>query len=137
VAHFNTYAAKGEDPDFARGADAHSRFRGDQENKPNPSLGPILKPPFYAIVLTPGDLSSVAGLNTDEKARVLDKAGQVIPGLYAVGLDMNSMTRGLYPAGGSSLGPALTFGYIAARDMAVSAGLGTGCAHGREEAPAL
>ena len=137
VTRFNANAAKGEDPDFARGADAHSRFRGDQENKPNPSLGPILKPPFYAIVLTPGDLSSVAGLNTDEKARVLDKAGQVIPGLYAVGLDMNSMTRGLYPAGGSSLGPALTFGYIAARDMAVSAGLGTGRAHGREEAPAL
>jgi succinate dehydrogenase/fumarate reductase flavoprotein subunit len=122
VANFNKHAAKGEDPEFARGADAHSRFRGDQENKPNPSLGPILKPPFYAIAMVPGDLSSVAGLNTDEKARVLNEAGEVIPGLYAVGLDMNSMTRGLYPAGGSSLGPGLTFGYIAARDIAASAG---------------
>ncbi len=122
VARFNRHAINGEDPDFARGADAHSRFRGDQENKPNPSLAPILKAPFYAIALIPGDLSSVAGLNTDEKARVLNKAGDVIRGLYAVGLDMNSMTRGLYPAGGSSLGPGLTFGYIAARDIATAAG---------------
>jgi FAD binding domain len=79
VARFNTYAAKGEDPDFARGADAHSRFRGDQENKPNPSLGPIVKPPFYVIALAPGDLSSVAGLNTDEKARVLTKRDRLFP----------------------------------------------------------
>jgi succinate dehydrogenase/fumarate reductase flavoprotein subunit len=118
VATFNLGAVQGEDPEFRRGADAHSLYRGDQENKPNPSLAPIVKPPFYAIALVPGDLSSVAGLRTDERARVLDRQGAPIGGLYAVGLDMNSMTRGLYPAGGSSLGPALTFGYIAARDMA-------------------
>ena len=122
VENFNLHAVKGEDPDFARGADAHSRFRGDQENKPNPSLAPIVRGPFYAITMVPGDLSSVAGLDTDEKARVLSKSGKVIPNLYAVGLDMNSMTRGLYPAGGSSLGPGLTFGYIAARDIAAAAG---------------
>ena len=122
VENFNRNAVKGEDPDFARGADAHSRFRGDQENKPNPSLAPIVKAPFYAITMLPGDLSSVAGLETDEKARVLSRSGEVIPNLYAVGLDMNSMTRGLYPAGGSSLGPGLTFGYIAARDIAAAAG---------------
>lgn len=118
VKTFNANAVRGEDPEFTRGADAHSRYRGDQENKPNPSLAPILKAPFYAIALVPGDLSSVAGLRTDERARVLDRIGNAIPGLYAVGLDMNSMTRGLYPAGGSSLGPALTFGYIAALDIA-------------------
>ncbi|MEX0407439.1 FAD-dependent oxidoreductase [Aquibium sp. LZ166] len=118
VERFNKHAREGRDPDFARGDDAHSRFRGDQENKPNPSLAPILKPPFYAIALIPGDLSTVAGLRTDASARVLDGDGRAIAGLYAVGLDMNSMTRGLYPAGGSSLGPAMTFGYIAARDIA-------------------
>jgi succinate dehydrogenase/fumarate reductase flavoprotein subunit len=122
IARFNEHAMEGEDPDFARGADVHSRFRGDQENKPNPSLGPILKPPFYAMTMLPGDLSSVAGLNTDERARVLTKAGEVIPGFYALGLDMNSMTKGFYPGGGSSLGPGLTFGYIAARDIAATAG---------------
>lgn len=122
VDNFNRSAAKGEDPEFSRGADKHSRFRGDQTNKPNPSLAPIGEGPYYAIVLHPGDLSSVAGLATNERAQVLNRSGGVIPGLYAVGLDMNSMTRGLYPAGGSSLGPALTFGYIAARDMAMAAG---------------
>ncbi|MCV0394874.1 MAG: FAD-dependent oxidoreductase [Rhizobiaceae bacterium] len=120
VARFNEHAAKGEDPDFKRGDDAHSRFRGDAENQPNPSLAPIVKPPFYAIALLPGDLSSVAGLRTDERARVLRADGSAFEGLYAVGLDMNSMTSGLYPAGGSSLGPGLTFGYIAARDIAAS-----------------
>ncbi len=125
VARFNDNASRGEDPDFNRGADAHSRFRGDQENRPNPSLAPILKAPFYAIALVPGDLSSVAGLNTDHRARVLRNDGSVVDGLYAVGLDMNSMTRGLYPAGGSSLGPGLTFGYIAARDIAGVGATGT------------
>lgn len=120
VQRFNEHAVRGEDPDFQRGADMHSRFRGDPENRPNPSLGPILQAPFYAIALIPGDLSSVSGLQTDARARVLDAAGQPIGHLYAVGLDMNSMTRGLYPAGGSSLGPAMTFGYIAGRDIAAA-----------------
>lgn len=121
VDRFNAFAAKGEDPDFARGMDAHSRYRGDQENVPNPSVAVIGEGPYYAIVLYPGDLSTVAGLDTDDRARVLSGKGDVIPGLYAVGLDMNSMTRGLYPGGGASLGPALTFGYIAARDIAAQA----------------
>lgn len=121
---FNRYAEAGEDPDFARGADAHSRFRGDPDHRPNPSLGPIRHAPFYALALHPGDLSSVAGLNTDAATRVLDRAGRAIDGLYAVGLDMNSMTRGLYPAGGASIGPAMTFAYIAARAIAGAAGHG-------------
>lgn len=122
VENFNRYAEAGVDPDFHRGRDAHSRYRGDQERKPNPSLGPIIHAPFYAIALQLGDLSSVAGLNTDASARVLNGQGEVISGLYAVGLDMNSMTNGMYPAGGSSLGPALTFGYIAARELVKAAG---------------
>ena len=121
VDRFNSHAVDGRDPDFARGADAHSRYRGDQENTPNPSLGPIGAGPYYAMTVYPGDLSSVAGLNTDEHARVLDADGAVVKGLYAVGLDMNSFTKGLYPAGGSSLGPAMTFGFIAARDIAQAA----------------
>ncbi|MDR5651182.1 FAD-dependent oxidoreductase [Ruixingdingia sedimenti] len=121
VKRFNDFAARGEDPDFHRGEDAHSRFRGDQENKPNPSVAPVGPGPYYAIALIPGDLSSVAGLATDERARVLDGEDKPVKGLYAVGLDMNSLSRGLYPAGGSSLGPALTFGYIAAKDIIAGA----------------
>lgn len=118
VARFNAGARDGADPDFARGADPLSRFRGDQDHKPNPSLGIIGKAPFYAIGIVPGDLSTVTGLDTDAHARVLDRNGDPIPGLHAVGTDMNSISRGLYPGGGFSIGPALTFGYLIGKQLA-------------------
>lgn len=118
VKRFNANAEKGVDPDFGRGSDPHTIFRGDATHKPNPSLGPVGQGPYYAIVIQPGDLSTVVGLDTNGRAQVLDSSGQVIPGLYAAGVDMNSIMRGLYPGGGSSIGPALTFGYVAARHMA-------------------
>ncbi len=118
VADFNRYAAEGKDPEFQRGDDYYSRFMGDATHGPNPGLGPIATAPFYAVEIRPGDLSTVVGLNANGKAQVLDAKGAVIPGLYAAGLDMNTMMKGLYPGGGSSLGPAMTFGYIAARHLA-------------------
>lgn len=118
VQRFNEGARRGQDPDFGKGADAHSRFRGDQTHGPNPSLAPIGDGPYYAVAIHPGDLSTVGGLQTNGRAEVLDTAGQPIPGLYAAGLDMNSVMRGRYPGGGSSIGPAMTFGYLAAREMA-------------------
>ncbi|MES2532451.1 MAG: FAD-dependent oxidoreductase [Pseudomonadota bacterium] len=117
VQRFNTHASQGTDPDFGRGADPHTQFRGDATHKPNPSLGPVGDGPYYALALHPGDLSTVMGLDTNANAQVLDRDGRVIPGLYAAGLDMNSVMRGLYPGGGSSIGPAMTFGYVAARHM--------------------
>jgi succinate dehydrogenase/fumarate reductase flavoprotein subunit len=118
VQHFNEGARRGEDPEFGKGADPHSRFRGDATHQPNPAVGPVGDGPYYALALHPGDLSTVGGLDTNGRAQVLNAAGQPIPGLYAAGLDMNSMMRGGYPGGGSSIGPAMTFGYIAARHMA-------------------
>jgi len=115
---FNEGAVNGEDLDFGKGADLHSRFRGDQMHKPNPSVGPIGQGPYYAVAIHPGDLSTVGGLDTNGKAQVLDASGKPIMGLYASGLDMNSMMKGFYPGGGSSIGPAMTFGYIAAHHMA-------------------
>lgn len=117
---FNAYAESGVDPDFARGADSHSRFRGDATHGPNPSLGPVRKGPFYALELVPADLGTVMGLNTNDHAQVLRADGQAIGGLYAVGIDMNSIMRGLYPGGGASIGPAMTFGYIAANHIAAN-----------------
>ncbi|NDZ18180.1 dehydrogenase [Variovorax sp. WS11] len=118
VQRFDEAARRGEDPEFGKGADAHSRFRGDQTHQPNPSVAPVGPGPYYAVVLYPGDLSTVGGLDTNGRAQVLNGQRQPIPGLYAAGLDMNSMMRGRYPGGGSSIGPAMTFGYIAARHMA-------------------
>jgi succinate dehydrogenase/fumarate reductase flavoprotein subunit len=118
VQRYNAHAARGEDPDFGKGADAHSRFRGDPTHAPNPAIAPIGDGPYYALAIQPGDLSTVGGLSTNAHAQVLDAQGRAIPGLYAAGLDMNSMMRGRYPGGGSSIGPAMTFGYIAAHGMA-------------------
>ena len=120
VATFNTYADAGHDPDFNRGGNEYSAYMGDASHKPNPALGALRTPPFYALEIRPSDLSTLAGLDTNEHAQVLGPNGAPIPGLYAAGLDNNTMMRGRYPGGGSSIGPAMTFGYIAARHLAAS-----------------
>lgn len=120
VAEFNKNAKKGVDHDYGRGEDEYSRYMGDAENKPNPSLGPVQKPPFYAIKISPCDLSTMVGLITDEESRVLKDGKEPIPNLYAVGLDSNSLMKGCYPGGGTSLGPAMTFGYLLGRKVASS-----------------
>lgn len=118
VTRYNAGAAKGEDPEFGRGRDAYQRWLGDGDHAPNPCVAPIRKPPFYAVTLYPGDLGTAAGLVTNEDAQVLDAEGAPIAGLYACGNDMNSIMNGAYPGPGITIGPALTFGYIAARHLA-------------------
>ncbi len=118
IDQFNTHAKKGQDPQFGKGSTVYNRFLGDAEHKPNPCLGPLEKGPFYAIKVLPGDLGTFAGLRTNHNAQVLDQNDQPITGLYASGNDMASIMGGNYPGGGITLGPAMTFGYIAARHMA-------------------
>jgi succinate dehydrogenase/fumarate reductase flavoprotein subunit len=118
VAEFNDNAAKGIDPGFRRGASEFNRYGGDPKNTPNPSLRPLGKGPFYAVKIVPGSFGTFAGLAADSRARVLDNQGQPIGGLYVAGNDQASVMGGHYPAGGINLGPALTFGYIAGRDLA-------------------
>ncbi|WP_109476128.1 FAD-dependent oxidoreductase [Paraburkholderia sp. C35] len=113
VARMNRAAASGEDLDFGRGLSAYDRYLGDASNKPNACLGPITDGPFYAVQITPGDIGSATGIDVDAKSRVTGADGMPIPGLYACGNDMNSIMGGTYPAAGITLGPALTFGYIA------------------------
>ena len=113
VAAFNVGAERGEDPEFGRGHTPFNRGSGDPEHAPNPSLAPLLRPPFYAIKVLPGSFGTFAGLRTDPDARVLDQAGEPIRGLYAAGSDQANVMGGHYPSGGINLGPAMTFGYIA------------------------
>ncbi|MBJ6128124.1 FAD-dependent oxidoreductase [Microvirga splendida] len=120
VASMNRAARTGEDPDFGRGASAYDRYLGDPEHSPNPCLGAIERPPFYAVAVWPGDIGTAKGLRADASARVLDTEGRPIPGLYVAGNDMNSVMAGTYPAAGITLGPALTFGYIAGQAIATS-----------------
>ncbi len=118
VERHNGFARAGCDEDYAKGETAHNRSLGDPSIGPNPCLAPLCDGPFYAVGLNSGDLGTAQGLRTDPRARVLSDEGVVIEGLYAVGNDMNSIMGGTYPAAGITLGPALTFAYIAARDLA-------------------
>lgn len=117
VSAFNVGARHGEDAEFNRGGTAYNRSLGDPKHQPNPCVAPVEKGPFYAVKVVVGDLGTFAGLRCDENARVLDAAGQPIAGLYAVGNDAASIMGGNYPGGGITLGPAITFGYIAARHI--------------------
>lgn len=117
---YNGPAARGEDPAFGRGTTAYNRYLADPEHQPNPCVAPLNQAPFYAIRVVLGDLGTFAGVITDENARVLAADNAPIPGLYAVGNDALSVMGGNYPGGGITLGPAMTFGFLAAEDMANS-----------------
>jgi len=122
VAEFNKDAAEGRDPAFGKGSRAYNRYQGDALHGPNPCIAPLEHAPFYAIKMVIGDLGTYAGIETDANARAIDASGQPIEGLYAAGNDMASIMGGNYPGAGITLGPALTFGYIAGRH--ISGGVG-------------
>jgi len=114
TARYNGFAATGVDEDFGKGGDAYQRNLGDPAHAPNPCIGPISKPPFYAVKVYPGDIGASCGLVTNEDAQVLRQDGAYVPGLYACGNDMASIMEGFYPGPGITIGPAMTFGFIAA-----------------------
>jgi len=118
VDKFNDFARTGKDTDFGRGDSAYDHYYGDPNCKPNPNLASLAHPPFYAIKIVPGDLGTKGGLRTDDRARVLRADGSVIDGLYAAG-NTSAMVMGRSYAGpGATIGPAMTFGYLAALDVA-------------------
>jgi succinate dehydrogenase/fumarate reductase flavoprotein subunit len=120
VARFNRHARDGIDPDFGRGGNAYDLWAGDPRHWPCPCLGPLEHKPFYAIRVFAGSVGTFAGLVTNGRAQVLDKQGTPIAGLYATGNDLASITGGDYIGGGCTLGPAMTFGFIAGRQAAGS-----------------
>jgi 3-oxosteroid 1-dehydrogenase len=112
------FAQSGDDKEFGKGSNPFDRYYGDVNVKPNPCLAPIAKPPFYAMRIDAGDIGTKGGLLTDEYARVVREDGQPIPGLYAIGNTSAAVMGPSYPGAGSTLGPAMTFGYIAAHHLA-------------------
>jgi succinate dehydrogenase/fumarate reductase flavoprotein subunit len=118
IERVNSDARKGIDAEFGKGSNAHNRFLGDAAQSPNPCLGTLETPPFYALKIYPGDIGTFIGLKTDRYARVLGKNDRAIEGLYAAGNDNAQVFRGAYPGPGATLGPAFTFGYIAGRHLA-------------------
>jgi succinate dehydrogenase/fumarate reductase flavoprotein subunit len=119
VRRYNAQAVRGKDDDFQKGETPYNRLQGDAgAGHPNPCMAPLDRAPFYAVKVVPGSLGTFAGLEVNPSAQVVDAAGQPIAGLYASGNDMNSVMGGQYPSGGITLGPAMTFGFIAAHHAA-------------------
>lgn len=118
VAEYNRFAASGDDTAFHRGTSVMNRFNGDPAAGPNPCLGPVGNGPFYAVTVKPADLASSAGLKGDAFGRVLTPADRPIPGLYACGNDLASIFRGTYPGPGTTIGPAMVFGWRIAKHAA-------------------
>ena len=121
VDRFNGFVAANEDKDFKRGARAYDRWLGDPFHAPNETLGEISEGPFHAIPVIPGDVGTLGGVVTDEKARVLREDGTVIAGLYATGVSAASVMGRTSPGSGVNIGPSFVWGYVAAKD-AVAAG---------------
>ncbi|WP_231111492.1 FAD-binding protein, partial [Mycobacterium avium] len=114
---FNELARKGHDDDFNRGDSVYDNYYGDP-TLPNPNLYPLGDPPYYAFRIVLGDLGTSGGLRTDEHARVLRADDTVVPGLYAVGNTSAPVMGRSYAGAGATIGPAMTFGYVAAKHVA-------------------
>ncbi len=118
VDRFNGFAASGKDQDFARGENSYDLLYGDFRIKPNPCLAPLTEPPFYAVEIHPGDIGTKGGLLTNEYGQVMGGDDKPIEGLYAIGNCSASVTGRYYPGAGATLGPAMTFGFLAAEHIA-------------------
>jgi len=121
VQKMNEYAQPGVDLEFDRGGNVFDRYYGDCNIKPNPCLAPLRKGPYYAMRLDAGDIGTKGGLLTNQHAQVVREDGQPISGLYAIGNCSASVMGTSYPGAGGTLGPAMTFGYIAANHIAAQA----------------
>ena len=109
------YSETGVDEDFASGSSTYDRYYGDPTITPNPCLAPLDKAPFYAFPVYPGDIGTKGGVDVDVNAQALTKKGKPIGGLYATGNTASSVMGRTYPGAGSTIGPAMTFGYVAAK----------------------
>lgn len=121
IREMNEYARTGKDLEFGRGDAEYDRYYGDPTVKPNPCLAPIAEAPFYAMRIEPGEFGTHGGLATNTNGQVMHTSGVPIPGLYAVG-NSSAAVLPSYPGPGSTLGPAMTFAYQAAKHIAAGTG---------------
>jgi 3-oxosteroid 1-dehydrogenase len=115
IKRFNGFSRTGKDLDFKRGDKAYDLVFTDPTVGPNPSLGEVAKPPFYAVEVFPGDVGTYGGIVTDQYGRALRADGSVIAGLYATGNSTASVTGKTYPGAGASIAASFVFGWVAAR----------------------
>jgi succinate dehydrogenase/fumarate reductase flavoprotein subunit len=123
VQRFNRFAEQGEDLDFQRGNNPIDRSSqaNTSNGKPNPTLFPLAKDgPYYCVILAAGTLDTKGGPRINTNAQVLDRKGNAIAGLYGAGNCIASPAAQAYWSGGATIGPALTFGYLAAKHASES-----------------
>ena len=118
VSRFNQFARSGQDADFNRGGSAYDKFYGDPKHAPNPCLGTLETPPFYAVEVHAGALGTKGGPVTDLDGRVLHVNGAPIEGLYAAGNVAASLAGAGYPGPGITIGAAPLWGHLAAKHAA-------------------
>ncbi|MGZ4587034.1 MAG: 3-oxosteroid 1-dehydrogenase [Mycobacteriaceae bacterium] len=133
VSRFNEFARTGKDEDFHRGDSGYDRYYSDPRVKPNPSLATLEHGPFYAVKIVPGDLGTKGGMRTDTVGRVLREDNSVIEGLYASGNCSGPVMGHTYAGPGATIGPAMTFGYLAALDIAAQSRTSTSAPTAPEE----
>lgn len=131
IAQFNGYAKTGIDPDFHRGEHLYDRQwhllfsarRAGTKQPENPYPNNVMHPladtgPYYALILGPGTLDTAGGPQINENAQVLGQGSTPIPGLYGAGNCISAPTGQAYLGAGGTIGPALTYGFIAGRHAA-------------------
>lgn len=117
LVRFNSLAAKGEDTDFGRGSTPYQQHNGDANHLPNPTLRPLIGP-LYAVQLQIGVIGTAKGFSGTRYGQLTREDGSVIDGLYAAGNDLQSIMGGVYPGPGITIGPAITFAYMAVNHAA-------------------
>ena len=115
VERYNAQVRRGVDDDFQRGEHAFDEWSGDPLQAEHKTLGTIERAPFYAMQMYPGDVSTFGGLVCDVHARVLRDDGSAIDGLYATGTSTASVMGAVEGGPGGSIGPTMTWAYLAAR----------------------
>jgi len=117
IESFNEDVKSGKDKFFHRGETIYERANGDPATTPNPTLGPLDTPPFYSVKLYPTDIGACTGFVTNEAAQLINQSGEPIGPFYACGNDMQSIMGDVYPGPGITIGPAITFAYVAVAHM--------------------
>lgn len=121
VERFNQFADSGHDVDFHRGEtpieiDWNGPARAGVKN---PTMAPFRpEGPYHCVILGAGVLDTNGGPVINPGSQVLGHDGSPVPGLYGAGNCVASINGQGYWGPGATIGPALTFGYIAGRNAA-------------------